>query len=59
MSGFRVGRQLATTIYLDDEEQPCAWVPGDPALAARIVALLNEAAERAQRDLDRAQLRLP
>jgi hypothetical protein len=38
---YRVGRSLGTTIYRDGEAQPCAWVPDDPDLAARIVAALN------------------
>lgn len=38
---FRVGRTLSTTIYRNDEAQPVAWVPGDPALASRITLLLN------------------
>jgi hypothetical protein len=42
---FRVGRKLGTTIYRNDEDQPCALVPGDKALAARIVELLKADAE--------------
>jgi hypothetical protein len=38
---FRVGRS-GTTIYRGDELQPCAWVPNDPDLAARIVFGLNQ-----------------
>jgi hypothetical protein len=37
---YSVGRSR-TTIYRGEEEQPCAWVPGDIDLAAHIVALLN------------------
>lgn len=38
---YRVGTKLKTTIYRDDQEQPCAWVPGDPELALAIVEMLN------------------
>jgi len=38
---YRTGRSLKTTIYRGGDEQPCAWVPSDPDLAARIVAALN------------------
>lgn len=41
-AAFRVGRSLGTTIYRHGEAQPCAWVPDDPHLAARIVKLLND-----------------
>lgn len=42
---YRVGRTLGTTIYNAGEDQPCIWVPDNKALAARIVDLLNRAAE--------------
>jgi hypothetical protein len=38
---YRIGRKLGTTIYRIGHSQPCAWVPDDPALAGRIVDLLN------------------
>lgn len=44
MSTFRVGSKLGTTIYRDNETQPCAIVVNDGdrhALARRIKELLN------------------
>jgi hypothetical protein len=38
---YRVGKKLGTTIYRDDEYQPCAWVPNNGILAAHIVVRLN------------------
>lgn len=47
---YRVGRRVGTTIYRRSNvdgywgSQPIAWVPDDPVLAGRIVALLNAGA---------------
>lgn len=40
---FRVGKSIGTTIYRIGDEQPLAWVPDNPTLAANIVELLNAA----------------
>ena len=40
---WRVGRTLGTTVYREGDAQPAGWFPGDPALAARVVGLLNAA----------------
>lgn len=42
MDRYRLGSKLGTTIYRNDEKQPCGWVPGNHKLAARIVTMLNE-----------------
>ncbi len=47
---YRTGRNIHTTLYRGEEGQPCAWVPNDPALAARIVSLLNRERAHARAD---------